>query len=102
MEEILEHIAKQNEVIISLLGRIAFPGEKLREIIVKGSKKPKELVRAYNYCDGMANVTQIAKKSNVSQSSLKEAVDKWEREGIIFKIITKNEVLPLKLYRIGE
>lgn len=102
MEEILEHISKQNEVIISLLGRMVFPEDKLKRIITKGSKKPREMIIAYNYCDGETSVTQIAKKSGVAQPSLREAVDKWEREGIILKNIVKNEVLPLKLYGISE
>jgi DNA-binding MarR family transcriptional regulator len=102
MEEIFERISMQNEVIISLLGRLVFPEEKLKQLITKNSKKPNEMIKSYNCCDGKRSVSQIAKKCGVAQPSLKLAVDRWENEGIIVKHEVKNEVWPLRLYKIGE
>ena len=93
-------LVKQNEIIISLLGRIAFPNDKLKENIQRGSKKPMEILEAYNLCDGNTTITEIAKRAKIAQGSLSEAVDKWASLGIAFKLKSGNETLPLKLYTV--
>jgi len=39
-EEILKKIERQNEIIISLLGRMAFTPETIRDIVVKKKQTP--------------------------------------------------------------
>ena len=99
-EDATEYVQKQNELIISLLGRIAFKNDELKSLVTKGSKKPSEMVCAYNLCDGTTGITEIANKADVAQSSLTAAVDKWERLGIILKKKKGKEVLPLRLFEI--
>lgn len=93
-------LVQQNDIIISLLGRLTFPNDKLREIIQKGSKKPNEMLRAYNQCNGLTSVNEIAKNTGVAQQSLAEAIEKWDSLGIVFKIQKGNNTFPQKLYTV--
>jgi DNA-binding MarR family transcriptional regulator len=95
-----EEIIRQNELIISLLGRIAFENDTLKDMITKGGKKPAQILSAYNLCDGRTTITQIASKAGVTQPALTIAIDKWERLGIIFKKKSGAEVLPFRLFEV--
>jgi DNA-binding MarR family transcriptional regulator len=99
-EDETEEVTRWKELIISLLGRIAFKNDELKNMVTKGSKKPEKMMRAYNLCDGTTSVTEIARRAGVAQPSLTIAVDKWERSGIIFKKKKGQEVLPLRLFEI--
>ncbi len=85
---------------MSLLGRIAFKNDELKAMVTKGGKKPKQMVRAYNLCDGATPITEIARRAGITQPSLTTAVDKWERSGIILRKKKGKEVLPLRLFEI--
>lgn len=93
-------LIKQNKIIIALLGKIAFPDNKLKSMIQKKSKKPNEILKAYNLCNGELTITEIAKQSGIAQQSLSEAITKWEQLGIIMR--TGSELKPLHLYLILE
>ncbi len=95
-----EIVLRQNTLIISLLGRIAFPKDTLKELVQRGSKKPREILLAYNSCDGNTSISEIAQKAGITQPSLSIAVDKWESQGIILKLGSRNEVRPQKLFEI--
>ena len=93
-----------NKMIISLLGRLVFPEEKLTSIIKKNSKKPSEIIKAYNLCTGELSITEIAKKSGLSQQALSETLVKWEKLGIILPSNSKgkgNEQNPIHLYEVN-
>jgi DNA-binding MarR family transcriptional regulator len=80
-------IEKQNEVIISLLGRMAFTKEQIREIVTKNKKKdPEKYVDGYNACDGNKNVNEIAAIIGVDQSTLSPILLAWEEIGIIYEV----------------
>ena len=101
-----EIIFKQNQMIISLLGRVTFPEDKLKKIITKNSKKPKQLVKAYNLCDGTLTIPKISSKiEGVTSRSLQDAIIKWEEHGIILNIAKKGKgipAIPIHLYKIGD
>ena len=100
-----QELKKQNKIIISLLGRIVFPQEKLISIIQKNSKKPKEIVKAYNLCNGELTIAEIAKKSGIAAQGLGQTILKWERLGIIIVEGSHgkgSEVKPMNLYEINE
>ena len=88
------------QLTLSLLGRIAFKNDDLRILVQKGSKKPAQILAAYNLCDGNTPVTTIARKARVAQPSLTEALVKWERLGIVLKKKRGSEILPLGLFRV--
>lgn len=102
MSDPTEEVLRQNELIISLLGRIAFKNDQLKGMVIKASKKPRQIVRAYNLCDGATTITEIARKAGVAQPSLTQAIDKWEKLGVIFRKKRSKVVLPLRLFEIEE
>lgn len=101
VKDIFIHIRRQNETIISLLGRSVFSEDELKTIITANSSKPKAMLEAYNFCDGLTGLTEIAKKVPIAQSSLTAAVNKWEDNGIAIKHVNKdNTVFPQRLYKL--
>ncbi len=91
-------------MIISLLGHLAFSEEKLISMIQKNSKKPNENLNAYNLCNGNLTISEIAKKSGVAVQSLREAIVKWEKLGIIMNAdpnIAGMVQKPLHLYQVN-
>ena len=85
-DEVIKKIEKQNEVVISLLGRIAFTPEKIREIVVKKKQNPQGYINAYNACDGNHNVNELAVVAGVDQSTLSPILREWEELGIIYEV----------------
>lgn len=104
----LEKISKQNQnqIMISLLGRLAFPEDKLREIITKNSKKPEYMIKAYNRCTGDATTNEIAKElTGITNVALNIVTIKWEEKGILINLGERGkgkDVTPLHLYKLGE
>ncbi len=96
-----EKILKQNELKISLLGRMAFGEDKLRKMILKGSKK-QSILKAYNLCDGRRKIKEIAKVVGITSAGVGAAVTKWEKMGIILKYEDGRDVIPMKLYTVSE
>jgi predicted transcriptional regulator len=68
---------------LQLLGRAVIHPEKVITII--GEKKKKQ-VRAFNLCDGILTVTEIAKKSRISQGNLSRTLSRWCESGIVFRM----------------
>ncbi len=96
-----ETIEKQNDIIISLLGRMVFSPEKIREIITKSKKKdPEKYVLGYNACDGTKNVNDLAEIIGVDQSTLSPILQQWEDLGIIYEVSKQKNKLYKKLYPI--
>jgi DNA-binding MarR family transcriptional regulator len=88
MSEESKKIARQNEVIISLLGRIAFTSKQVREIVT--SKKREDLkqkyITGYNALDGKRSVSEIASIIGVTQGTISPILFQWEELGIIYEI----------------
>lgn len=82
-----ERTEKQNEIIISLLGRIAFTPEVIRNLVVKNKKTdPEKYVAGYNACDGNRNVNELAEIVGVKQNTLSPILQEWEELGIIYEL----------------
>lgn len=99
-DDTLKKIEKQNEVIISLLGRMAFTPEKIHDIIVKKKQNPQGYVNAYNACDGNHNVNELATLAGVDQSTLSPILGDWEELGIIYEVEKPKGKFYKKLYPI--
>ena len=93
---------KQNQIIISLLARMVFGEEKLKQIITHGKRNPNDWIRGYNACDGKKNVTEIAKIAGVKQPSATPILKSWEAVGIIYNIGTETKPLYMKLLTLGK
>lgn len=77
-------LAKQNDVIIALLARMAFKDGEIREIVTRKKQNPENYVRGYNACDGEHSVTQIASVVGVKQPTISPILSEWEEAGIIY------------------
>ena len=86
MNEQLKEIKKQNQQIIELLGRIAFPEAKLRKIITTRKRDPQAYINGYNACDGTKPVMELAKIIGVSHGTLSPILKEWENQGIIYEV----------------
>lgn len=85
MSEDWKRIVRQNEIIISLLGRLAFNPDKIREIVRKKKQDPDKYVEGYNACDGNRNVNDLAAIVGVTQGTLSPILQEWEELGIIYQ-----------------
>jgi len=81
-------IIKQNEIIISLLGRIAFNEDKIKEIVVHGKRKElrQGYIKGYNACDGAHTVSELADIIGVTEGTLSPILREWEELGIIYEV----------------
>jgi DNA-binding MarR family transcriptional regulator len=99
-DDTLKNIEKQNEIIISLLGRIAFTSDKIREIVTRKKQNPEKYVEGYNACDGNHRVTELANIVGVKQPTLTPILQEWEDLGIIFEVVKPKGKFYKRLYPI--
>lgn len=86
MNENLKKIAKQNEIIISLLGRLAFKPEDVREIVTFKKQNPEKYINGYNACDGNHSLSDIARIVDVKAGTLSPILAEWEELGIVYEV----------------
>lgn len=82
----IKKIVRQNEVIISLLGRVAFTEDRIRETVISRKQKPEKYIEGYNACDGDHTLSDIAKIIGVTPSTLSPILKEWEEFGIIYEV----------------
>lgn len=60
--------------------------QEIREIITRGRTESgkKKAIRAYNAFNGNKNISEVEEASDMDHSTLIQALDQWEDEGIIF------------------
>lgn len=77
----------QNDVIISLLGRIAFTEKRIREIIEANKKDTlkQKYVDGYNAMDGTKTLSELAVIIGVKQPTLSPILSQWAEIGIIYE-----------------
>lgn len=86
MNDDLKKIVKQNEIIISLLGRMAFSKEEVRNIVTYKKRNPEKYIEGYNACDGKHSVSEIGKIVGVGQPNMSVILAEWEHIGIIREV----------------
>lgn len=82
----IKKIVEQNEIIISLLGRMAFKKEEIREIVTRKKQNPDRYIEGYNSCDGNRTVTELANIVGVKQPTLSPILQEWKELGIILEV----------------
>ena len=85
MTEDISRIIEQNDVIISLLGRIAFTPDRVREIVMTKKQDPEDYVKGYNACDGKHSVSEIAAIVGVTPGTISPILSEWEELGILYE-----------------
>lgn len=86
MSKDIEKLIKQNEIIISLLSRMAFKPEDIKKIVTSKKQNPEKYVEGYNSCDGNRTLTEIAKIVGVTTGTLSPIPPQWEEVGIIREV----------------
>jgi len=99
-DDTLKKIEKQNEVITSLLGRIAFTPERIREIVIRKKQNPDKYIEGYNACDGNHQVTELANVVGVKPQTLNPILREWEELGIVYEVDKPKGKFYKKLFQI--
>lgn len=86
MNDDLKKMAKQNDIIISLLGRIAFDKNEIKTIVTLKKKNPEKYVEGYNACDGNHSLSMVAEIIGVTGGTLSPILAEWEEIGIIREV----------------
>jgi predicted transcriptional regulator len=86
MSEELKKLIKQNEILISLIGRVSFKKEEIGDIVTKKKQNPGKYIEGYNACDGSHTVTELARIVGVKPPTLSPILQEWEELGIIFEV----------------
>src|SRR5438093_11086577 len=84
------------ECLIHVIGRAAVKMDEVREVVGTGA----EQVQAYNVCDGSMNLKQIAKRSGLDQGNLSRSLDRWVKNGILFRFEDGNEVRLFHIFQV--
>lgn len=100
MNEELKKIIRQNEIMISLLGRIAFTKEKVKDIVTYKKRNPEKYIKGYNACDGTRSVSDIAKIVGVSVPTISVILNEWEDIGIVREVEKSGGKFYNNLYQI--
>lgn len=102
-------IQDAQEVMIRLLGRIAFTEKEVyKKVVGIRKEKDKEIwINAFNLCDGEHNQAEIVSKTGVNQGNFSTALKNWKQMGIIFYVNTKDKdgkekICPMAITRIEE
>jgi DNA-binding transcriptional ArsR family regulator len=85
-EEETTGLTEKVEIVISLLGRLAFKEDKVRDIVRKAKRNPDKYVEGYNACDGQQDVSEIARVVGVRPTTLSPILKKWGELGIIYEV----------------
>lgn len=102
MNEDTKKLIKQNEIIISLLGRIAFTKDQVRRIVTSRKQNPERYIDGYNACNGNHSVSQIARVVNVAPATISTILKDWEEVGIIYEVEKTGGKFYKKLFPLEE
>lgn len=86
MNNEVKKLVKQNEIIISLLGRLVFKPDDVRKIVATKKQNPQNYINGYNACDGNNSLSDIARVVAVTPGTLSPILAQWEEIGIIYEV----------------
>jgi hypothetical protein len=101
-DEVFANIVQQNDVIISLLARLAWTPDKIAELVMFKKKDPDAYVSTYNALDGIKTVTQLAAIAGVKQPTMSVILQSWLDEGIVLNTGTEAQPKYRRLMRLPE
>lgn len=100
MNDDFKKIIRQNEIMISLLGRIAFNKDEIQKIVISRKQNPEKYVEGYNTCDGNHSLSEIAKIVGVKAPTLSPILAEWEEIGIVREVEKSGGKFYKKLFSI--
>ena len=85
---LLTTIVEQNNIIIALIGKMAFTKEEVLNIVVSAKQRAKQqkYIEGYNACDGNHSLSEIASIVGVTPGTLSPILQSWEESGIIYPV----------------
>jgi len=86
LNEETKKLIRQNEIIISLLGRLAFKPDDIRNLVTSRKQNPQNYINGYNACDGSRSLSDIARVVGVTPGTLSPILAEWEEVGIIYEV----------------
>ena len=102
MENLLKQLVNQNEALISLIGRMVFPEDQLKKIIMKKKRNPEDYVRAYNLCDGNHTLSDVATSIKVTPGTLSPILAFWKSIGILYEVERNGKRFYKNLYPLEK
>ena len=84
--------------LVQVIGRIAIPVDKAREIVGTGKNR----VKAFNMFDGTQKLSDVAKKTKINDGNLSRAAADWVEHGIAFWVGSGTDARLLHLYPIPK
>jgi len=84
------------ECLIHVIGRAAVKLDEVREVVGKGAKQ----IQAFNLCDGSLTLTRVANKTGLDGGNLSRTVDRWVKNGVMFRFEEGNEVRLLHIFPV--
>lgn len=102
INDALKTIVRQNEIIISLLGRVGFTSENVREIVVKNKREDlkEKYVEGFNSLDGKKSVSEIATIIGVAMGTFSPIISEWEEVGIVYQVSKSRSKCYKKIFPI--
>jgi hypothetical protein len=96
-------LISQNEMLISLIGRLVWTPEKLVELVMANKKKdPEAYVSVYNALDGEKTGKQLGEIAGVTQQAISNVLSGWLEDGIVLNVGTDTSPKYRRLMRLPE
>ena len=89
------------KALIATTGRLAFPTEKLQEVVCSKNAGPKQ-IKAFNLCDGTRSQADIVKTCKLDTGNFSRTVGRWIDAGVLFRIGEGKDAKLLHVYPLSE
>ena len=83
---------------IHILARAAMPPEKVQEVVGSAPRQ----IKAFNLCDGRHTLVDIGREAKINSGNLSRTIERWEKEGVVFRLGEGRGSRPLHVYAIPK
>jgi DNA-binding MarR family transcriptional regulator len=90
------------ECLIHVIGRAAIKVEEVHRLAAIRGKYTQEYINAFNLCDGTLTLGDIVERTGLDQGNLSRVVDRWVKQGIVFRYEEGSEVRLLHVFPISD
>lgn len=93
-----ERIEELLGCLVQVIGRVALPEARVREIVGDASKQ----IRAFNLCDGTRTQTEVRKAVGLDSGNFHGTAKRWIESGVAFEFRKGNESRLLHVYPLAK